>query len=193
MTLKNGAIKPLGKTNKKKKIIKLEQLNKEVKKLERKCEEYLNGWRRAQADYQNLAKQMEKEKKELIKFANESLILELLPILDNFKAAFQQVPVKTEENSWLQGFQHIKKQLENLLNSYGIEEIKTVGQKFDPYLHEAVGYEEGDEQYGKQKKDKKGEKGEKGEYVEGMISKEVSPGYKFYGKVLRPAKVIVKK
>ncbi|MBI5254200.1 nucleotide exchange factor GrpE [Candidatus Falkowbacteria bacterium] len=139
----------------------------------KKCEEYLNGWKRAMADYQNLVKDVAKEKLEFVKFANQNLILELLPILDNFKLAFSNVPDVEKDGAWMVGFAHIKKQLEDFLKENGVEEIKTIDEKFDPMLHEAVG------------------KAENSEKESGIIVEEKKPGYKLHGKVVQAAKVVV--
>lgn len=146
---------------------------KELEELRQKCEEYLNGWKRAQADYQNLIKETAKQKEFFIKAANENLILDLIPVLDNFKIAFCQIPKEKENSAWVIGFNHIKKQLEELLCGFGLEEIKTIGAKFNLLEHEAVGE--------KLVEDK----------ADGVIIEEKKPGYKLNGKVVQVAKVVV--
>ncbi|MBU1131630.1 nucleotide exchange factor GrpE [Patescibacteria group bacterium] len=141
--------------------------------LKEKCDEYLNGWKRAQADYQNLLKESERKNMEFVKYANSELIIQLLPILDNFKAAFKQIPEAEKESAWVVGFSYIKKQLEDLLRENGVEEIKTIGAAFDYNEHEAVGHAEKEEM-------------ESGEIVE-----EKKAGYKLNGKVIQAAKVVV--
>ncbi len=106
--------------------------------LKQKCEEYLNGWKRAQADYQNLVKEFDAKRIDYVRYANANLIMEILPVLDNFKAAFSQIPENEKDSPWVIGFGYIKKQLEDFLAQNGVETIKTVGEKFDPGLHEAV-------------------------------------------------------
>jgi molecular chaperone GrpE len=145
--------------------------NNEIDELKAKCEEYLNGWKRAKADYLNLKKETEEKQKSFADFANAALLVQILPIYDNFKKALQLLP--TEQDSWVEGIKQIKKQMEDLLKNYGIEEIKTIGEKFDPQLHEAVG------------KEKK-----QGMDPDTIIS-ESSSGYLMNGKVLVAAKVIV--
>ncbi|MFH0815172.1 MAG: nucleotide exchange factor GrpE [Candidatus Falkowbacteria bacterium] len=145
----------------------------EIASLRSRCEEYLNGWKRAMADYQNLVKDVAKEKLEFVKFANQNLILELLLILDNFKLAFGKISATEQNSAWMVGFAHIKKQLEDFLKENGVEEIKTVGEKFDPMFHEAI------------------EKVEGSEKESGLIVEEKKPGYKLHGKVVQAAKVII--
>lgn len=153
----------------------IKELKDQNTKLEKRAEENLNGWKRAKADYINLQKETEKKQKELIEFASAGLILQILPIYDHLRLAFAHKPdIKDEEmKKWAQGIEHIKKQVQDTLKALGIEEIKTVGEKFNPEFHEAV--------------DKKKIEGkEKDEVIE-----EVKPGYLMHGKVLEPAKVIV--
>jgi len=151
----------------------IDKLKKELEEAKRKAEENLAGWKRALADYANFKKREEEAKKELIKFANENLILEILPIFDNFQNAYKSLPKDLEKNNWVEGIKYIKLQFENILKKIGVEEIKTVGEKFNPELHEAV------------------EKVKINEKKSGVVVDEVSKGYKLNGKVIRVAKVKV--
>ncbi len=155
------------------KELSAEEMREKIKALEEKNEEYLNGWKRAKADYLNFKKDSEKEKKNIIQFANAGLILELLPILNNFKTAFAHLPEDRKEDEWAAGIGHIKKQMVDFLGGMGVEEIKTVGEKFDPEFHEAV--------------EKRKEEGKE----EDIILEEKMPGYTLYGKTIMPAKVVV--
>lgn len=114
------------------------EFEKDLELLEKKNQEYLAGWQRAKADYLNLKKESEKKYQDLIKFANAGLIMEILPVLDNFKLAIAHIPEDQRGLDWVIGIMHIKKQLEDFLKNLGIEEIKTVGEKFNPEFHEAV-------------------------------------------------------
>jgi len=152
---------------------KKKKTNEELETLQKQCEEYLNGWKRSLADYQNLQKETAQQKSEWIKSANSGLIISLLPILDNFKMAFRQIPEAELNSPWVIGFSHIKKQLESLLSEYGVESIATVGSMFNFLEHEAVG-SESDET----KEDQ-------------IILNENKPGYKLNGKVIQVAKVTV--
>jgi len=151
---------------KKKKLTKTDKLKEE-------CADNLSGWKRAQADYQNLLKESSLQKVDLIKNANQTLILELLPILDNFKMAFSQIPEEETDGAWVVGFSHIKKQFEDLLISYGVEVIKTVGEQFNPEEHEAI--------ESREEKDK----------IDDLILEERKAGYRLNGKVIQVANVIV--
>lgn len=150
------------------------KLKVELELAKQKMDEYLNGWKRAKADYINQKKEFEKREKELIQFANAGLILEMMPIYDNFKLAWKHIPEEHRKNDeWLKGIEHIKNQFQGLLKSLGIEEIKTVGEKFDPELHEAVSKEK-----------REGT-------ASGTVIEEVKSGYKLFDKVLEHAKVKV--
>ncbi len=167
------------KTTEKKEIpdreINKEKLLSDFEKCKKQAEEYLAGWKRAKADLINYKKRQEEVVQEFIKFANQDLILELLPMLDNFRLAAQHLPKELENSEWVKGVFQIKNQLENLLKTRGIEEIKSVGEKFNPELHESV------------------EEVESSDKKEGMIVEEVQKGYKLNGKVIRAARVKVVK
>ncbi|PIS05568.1 MAG: nucleotide exchange factor GrpE [Candidatus Buchananbacteria bacterium CG10_big_fil_rev_8_21_14_0_10_42_9] len=144
-----------------------------VQELEAKCNEYLDGWKRAQADYQNLQKQVVKEKSQTIKFAQREIIEELLSVYDNFKMAVGHIPHHQEAEDWVIGIRHILKQLKSILENAAVHEILTVGEKFNPEVHEAVEQVATDEQH------------------DGLVVEEVKPGYKMHGQVIQVAKVKV--
>lgn len=147
-----------------------------IKKLQKKADEYLAGWKRAQADYQNLKKRLASEQKDYIKFANEDLILEILPILDNFQSAYSVLPKELENNSWIKGIKYIKTQLEDILKKNNVKKIKALNQEFNPELHEAI-----------KQKNKKVQKKTKLKVFKILLT-----GYKLNNKVIRPTKVEVK-
>jgi molecular chaperone GrpE len=140
--------------------------------LEQKVEELTLGWQRCQADFTNYRRQAEEDKKRLIKTANADLMMEIVPVLDNFQLAAKHMPAELETNNWASGIRQIEKQLEDILSNEGLKKIVTVGAQFDPYLHEAVEQTSSDK-------------------PEGEIIEEISVGYEFDGKVLRPARVKV--
>lgn len=144
-------------------------------KTDKKAAEYLDGWKRAKADLINYRKQVEGEKQDLIKYANVGLIIEVLPIYNNLKLAAKHVPEADLAQDWVKGILQIKKQFKDFLQNLGIEEIKTVGQDFNPEMHEAVVMEDNDE------------------YQSGAVFEEVAPGYTYQDKVLQAAKVKVAK
>ncbi len=138
--------------------------------------EYLDGWKRAQADYQNLKKETEKEKAEFAKYANERLLSDLLPALDQLTQAMRFIPAadadrKTWDN-WLVGIRAVQSLWEQAAKAQGLERIATDGT-FDPAKHEAVGEEEGEKA--------------------GAILRVTEDGWMLHGKIIRPAKVIITK
>ncbi|TSC95861.1 MAG: molecular chaperone GrpE [Parcubacteria group bacterium Athens1014_10] len=151
----------------------IEKLKKELEEEKKKVEEYLNGWKRAQADYANREKEIKKDKENWIKFAHAGLILRFLEIYDHFKQAVNHISEEEKKSEWSKGIIQIKEQFKNLLKSLGVAEIKTVGEKFDLQKHEAIAKE-------------KSEGSDKG-----AIIKEIQPGYTMNGEVIKPAKVII--
>jgi molecular chaperone GrpE len=147
----------------------LEKVKAELEIAKKQAEEYLNGWKRAKADYLNREREIEKERSTWFYFANLELILKLLPILDSFEQSIKSLPKELKENDWVRGILKIKEQLENVLKSQGVKKIKTIGEKFNPEFHEAI--------------EKRGE-GDK-------IVEEIQAGYMLHDKVIRPAKVIL--
>ena len=144
---------------------------KELEKYKKQAEEYLNGWQRTKADFENYKKRQAKLFGELEQMANQNLILKILPTLDAFKSAGQHLPKELKNSEWAKGVLQIKNQLESLLNEKGLEEIKSVGEIFNPNLHEAVEK--------KEMKDKK----------ENEIVEEIQKGYLLNKQVIRTAKV----
>ena len=149
-------------------------VQKDLDELKTKCEEYLNGWKRERADSLNYKKDEMERISQLVKYANEELILKIIPILDNFYLAEKHIP---ENNEFKDGFTQIKKQLYDFLSKEGIEAIKTIGEKFDPNTMEAVEEIVVSPTYNNP----------------GTVAKEVQRGYTMHGKVIRPAKVRVTK
>lgn len=145
-------------------------------KLREERDEYKQGWQRALADYNNLQKEIEQKKSEWIKLSEASILEDFIPVYENFKKAFaaENGCENPKCRSWKEGVGYIMKQFLEILRSYGVEEIKTVGEKFDPSLHEAVGEEES-------------------EAEEGTILRELGGGYKMGDKVIIFAKVIIAK
>ena len=146
-------------------------LKKELEKCKEQAEEYLNGWQRTKADFENYKKRQAKIFGELKQMASQNLILEILPTLDAFKSAGQHLPEELKNSEWAKGILQIKNQLENLLQENGLEEIKAAGEIFNPDLHEAV------------------EKIEMKDKKENEIIEEIQKGYCLNKQVIRTAKV----
>lgn len=141
----------------------------------KQCDELDHKYKLALADYQNLLKQTAKERIDLAMYANEGLILEMLPVYDNLKLTLEHYPADGDKN-WLTGLQHVIQQFKKVLEEAGIKEIETEGKKFDHNLMEAVETAETED-----------------ETLDEMINKELKAGYKLYDKVIAPARVSVYK
>jgi molecular chaperone GrpE len=102
-------------------------------------QEYLDGWQRAKADFVNFKKRSEEERKDFIKFSNESLITEFIPVLESFEMAFanKEAWEKADKN-WRTGVEYIHNQLVSTLESNNLKKLDPISQKFDPMLHEAI-------------------------------------------------------
>ena len=129
---------------------------------------------RALADFDNYKKRSALDREQFVKFANETLIAELLPILDGFTRALSAGKKSKAGDEMQKGIALIKKQLEDVLTKYGVKEIAALGRPYDPNLHEAI----------LQKEDKG---------PEGIILEEMQKGYTLHGRVIRPSMVIVSK
>jgi len=145
-----------------------ESLRKLLAEEKEKAEKYLANWQRAQADFINYRRHTEQERAEATKLANATLILNLLPILDDLERALNSVPAKLAGLPWLDGVRLIQRKLQAVLGTQGLSPIEVVGKDFDPNLHEAVLYGEGEE---------------------GKVIQEIQKGYRLHDRVLRPAQV----
>ncbi|MBU1146571.1 nucleotide exchange factor GrpE [Patescibacteria group bacterium] len=142
----------------------------ELEACKKQAEEYLNGWKRAKADYLNLKKENETASAELAQFVAGGMLMKFLPIYDGLKKA---CAMETSGDKWVEGILNIKKQFEDVFKKFGVEEIKSVGEKFNPEFHEAIGREKRD-----------------GVEADAIVE-EASGGYTMQGKVIIPSKVIV--
>ena len=165
-----------------------EEFKKKLEECEKKAAEYLSGWQRERADFLNYKKEEMERIGQLINYAREEFILEILPLMDNFEVIARQNFLsenlsgqeKERVEKIIQGFIQIKIQFHDFLKSLGVEEIKSVGEKFDPKFHESV------EEVEPASPADKGIKS-------GIIVEEIQKGYKSNGRLLRPAKVKVSK
>jgi len=148
----------------------VESLKEALAQEKEKAERYLANWQRAEADFRNYKAREEQGKKDLINWANSTLICDILPVLDAFDRAFEGVNPKDEELSWITGFRQIQKMLLDVLSKHGLAEMKCVGEAFDPSFHEAVAQQKG---------------------AEGVVLDEVLKGYKLKDKLLRASQVVV--
>ncbi len=136
---------------------------------------YYDQFVRAHAEFENVRKRMEKEKTDFVRYANEGLLIEFLPIIDNLEMAEKHIAQAKDFKAVQEGVDMIQLQIQKFLKDIGLERIKAVGEKFDPHMHEAIETEES----------KDGE--------DGLIVAELKPGYRFNGRLLRPAMVRIVK
>ena len=129
---------------------------------------------RAAADFDNYRKRIERERRELSEYAAADVLLELLPIIDNFERALQ-APAGGDTDALRRGVELIHKQMLDLLRKRGVTLIDALGAPFDPNVHQAVIHEPSDE------------------HREGEVMEELQRGYKLGDRLLRPAMVKVAK
>ncbi len=148
-----------------------EALFAKVKELEAGKDQFL----RAAADFENAKKRLTRERDEIVKFSQENLIRDLLPVLDNLERALSHAgEIKdSAAKGVVAGIQMVFKQLQEVLKGQGLKRLQTVGEKFDPHQHEAVTFLH--------------EEGKEDEIVE-----EIQPGYFLHQRLLRAAKVKVR-
>lgn len=142
-----------------------------VKELENKVNELDNQLKRAVADYHNLEKRVQEGRSELTRWGTGELLIKILPALDHLEQALAGTKRTDEISGWFKGVELAVKELKQVLQAEGLEQIEVSGQ-FDPNLHEAVDIREGDDN---------------------KILEVVRDGYKLNGKVLRSAQVVVGK
>ncbi|MGZ8878995.1 MAG: nucleotide exchange factor GrpE [Halobacteriota archaeon] len=146
----------------------------ELDSVKKQNEEYFSRLQRLQADFENFKRRTKTQGEHLSKYASVELIKELLVISDNLERAVQAL--RTESNQGIsEGIELIHKQLCDILGKSGVMSIKSVGESFDPHLHEAI-MTEGDTNL-----------------PDNVITEEIQKGYKLHEKVIRPSKVKVNK
>ena len=135
--------------------------------------EYKDLYLRAAADLDNYRKRTAREREDLVCFANERLVHDLLPILDNLDRALEAEEPTPATMSILEGVRMVTDQLKGVLEKCGLESLSPVGESFDPNIHEAIGVLPSQH------------------HEEGTVINELQRGYTFRGKVVRPSMVHV--
>jgi len=148
-------------------------LEAELAQAKAKAAEHYDHLLRLQADFDNYRKRTQKEKVELIKYASERIVGDLLPVLDNFERAASAAKVNPDFAAFSQGVDMILRQLQTALSKEGLKAMEAVGQPFDPNLHDAVLRVDSDE------------------HPENTVVEEIQKGYYLKEKVLRPCMVKV--
>ena len=112
--------------------------------LEQQIAELTEALQRERADAINIRRRHDEQLASLRVSTKAQVVADLLPIIDNFERALKHVPEHLQHEDYIKGVQNIVKQFEKTLATIGVERIKTVGEPFDPHLHEAISMEEGD-------------------------------------------------
>ncbi|MCP4651767.1 MAG: nucleotide exchange factor GrpE [Candidatus Omnitrophica bacterium] len=150
-----------------------QQLEEDLKEVQRQRDDFSNKHLRICADFDNARKRWDREKTEVIKFANFTLLRELTSVLDDIDHALKAAREHAGSEEILKGLEMTHKNFLSILTKKGVEIIETDGKKFDPYVHEIITSAPAPQEQ------------------EHMILQEVQRGYLYEGKVLRTAKVIV--
>lgn len=145
-------------------LVRIAELEKQLEDMQR----FKDLAARAQADLQNAKARVERESSDLRKFATEQLILRILPTLDNFQRAFQQVPSELQQHEWVKGVAAIESDLMKQMGDAGLSRMQSMGQIVDPARHEVLTMGPG---------------------AKDAVIEVFEEGYELNGKVLRPAKV----
>jgi len=140
---------------------------KSIEKFLLDTDDFEHKYKIALADYQNLLKRTSDEKQQFAKYANEQLIIDMIPVYDNLKVSMEHIDEAAKTSGWAEGIKYVIKQFSDVLNGLGVEELEATGKKFDPNTMDAL---EG--------------KGDK-------VKKTVKSGYRLRDKVIMPAKVIL--
>ncbi|MBL4951343.1 nucleotide exchange factor GrpE [Neobacillus sp. YIM B02564] len=151
----------------------LEKLQKEIEQLNSKLEEADNRYLRLQADFDNFRRRTRLDQEASEKYRAQSIVTDLLSVLDNFERALQIEVDNEQTKSLLQGMDMIYRGLLDALKKEGVEPIEAIGKEFDPHMHHAV-MQGSDENYGP-----------------GVVIEEFQKGYVLKDRVIRPSMVKV--
>lgn len=135
--------------------------------------ELTEALQRERADSENIRRRHDEQTAAIKSIVKATVVRDLLPVIDNFERALKHTPKELSGNDYIKGIQGVVKQFEDILGKMGVERIKTVGEVFDPRLHEAISMEDGDGA------------------VE-VVSEELQSGYKIGEEIIRHAMVKVK-
>jgi len=150
-----------------------EDWKKKAEEKEAKAREVWDQLLRQKADFENTRKRLEREKAEAIKFANERLLAEILPAVDNLDRARLSLAEGHDPEKVKQGLEIAQQELHQVLELHGVRVVKSIGEPFDPKVHEAVGVVETDEA------------------PEGTVVDEIQRGYTLNERLIRPSRVRV--
>jgi molecular chaperone GrpE len=150
-----------------------EELLEKAREFQKESEKNYDLYLRSQAEMENLKKRNRKEREDYLKFASESLIKDMLPVLDNLEQALSHSENENNVHALKEGIRLILKGLKDTLSKSGLEEVKALGEPFDPCFHEAVS----------EMADPKAKPG--------IVLTELQKGYLLNARLIRPAMVVV--
>lgn len=150
-----------------------EMLEKQLKELQERLEEKENKLLRVQADFENYKRRARLDLEVAEKYRSQRIISDFLPALDNFERALQIDPDNEQTKSLLQGMEMVHRQILEALKNEGVEQIPSVGEQFDPNMHQAVMQVEDEA------------------YESNAVVEELQKGYKLKDRVIRPSMVKV--
>ncbi len=136
--------------------------------------EHMDRIKRLQADFENYKKRVQKEREELVRLLEDHVLLELIPLYDNFERAFRHFTRNNDKDAFIEGIEKIFSQFHEFLNRKGIEPIKAMGEPFDPAKHDALITVESDG-------------------APNIVLEEFERGYLRNGRVIKPSRVKVSK
>lgn len=149
------------------------QLKEDFEKCQNELKSHRDNYLIALADFENFRRRKEKEIEEFRCFANENLLCEIIPVLENFDRALAHIEVSDNYESLKKGIDIAYRQLLNVLNKFGLKEFSCLGQEFNPKTCEAVSFIESNDK------------------PQNTIVNELCKGYLYQNRVIRPARVIV--
>ena len=153
-----------------------EDLAKELKSKEKEAQENYDRLLRVSAEFENYKKRASREMEEFRKFSNQSLIKEMLSVVDNLELAMNSTPAdKTIDKGLLEGLEMTHREILKVFDKFHVKPIKAQGQPFDPTFHEAVMQEVTDD------------------FPENTVVNEMQKGYLIHDRLLRPSMVVVSK
>lgn len=150
-----------------------EELLEKARELQKETEKNHDLYLRSQAEMENIKKRNRKDREDYLKFANESLMKEMLPVLDNLEKALSHSDNENNVHALKEGIRLTLKGFKDTLSKSGLEEVKALGEPFDPCFHEAVS--EMDDPKAKP----------------GIVLTELQKGYTLNTRLIRPAMVVV--
>ena len=153
----------------------IDPTEQKINELQSQADRFKNEYLYLRAEFDNYKKHAIKERSDLAKFGHERLAVELLNVLDIFERALELKATPENISTFTKGIEMTSHELKSLLQKFGVQEIPSLGQAFNPAVHEALGAEES------------------ATHSEGHITKVFKKPYKLHDKVIRPGQVIVAK